>query len=122
MHDFVAKKNLCMFEYLTSNITREVGYGKVKTAIKQLKMTNAAGVDNLNTRFIKMLKKPLLHILTCICNRSFEQQVYPDLYKLAHVTLLQCKDSKEKFNPQSPSKVQEKVVLMLAYPDTGLSY
>ena len=77
-----------MFEYLKSNITREVGYGKVKTAIKQLKMTNAAGVDNLNTRFIKMLKKPLLHILTCICNRSFEQQVYPDLYKLAHVTLL----------------------------------
>ena len=58
-----------MFEYLTSNITREVGYGKVKTAIKQLKMTNAAGVDNLNTRFILVSATGPLNsksTLTCI--------------------------------------------------------
>ena len=117
--EYVASKNLCTFEFPTCNVTRGVGYKEVKAAIKALKNTTAAGVDQLTTKFIKMLKKPLLHILTCICNRSFEQKKYPDVYKIARVTLL-CKDVKEKFNPTkyrpvsilaAPSKVLEKVAI-----------
>ena len=117
--DYVATKNFCTFEFPTCNVTRGVGYKEMKEAIKSLNNTNAAGVDNLNTRFIKMLRAPLLHVLTCICNRSFEQQKYPDLFKLARVTLL-CKDTKEKFNPvkyrpvsilSATSKVLEKVAI-----------
>ena len=117
--DYVASINHCTFEYPTCDITRGVGYREVKAAIKNLKTTFAAGIDNLNTKFLKMLKKPLLHVLTCICNRSFEQKVFPDMYKVARVTLL-CKDTKEKFNPLkyrpvsilcAPSKILEKVVV-----------
>ena len=117
--DYVASKNLCTFEFPTCNLMRGVGYKEVKKAIKSLKNTTASGVDNLSTKFLKMLRTPLLHVLTCICNRSFEQRKYPDLYKLARVTLL-CKDKNEKFNPlkyrpvsilPAPSKILEKVVV-----------
>ena len=117
--DYVASLNLCTFEYPSCNLMRGVGYKEVKTAIKSLKNTTASGVDNLCTKFLKMLRTPLLHILTCICNRSFEQRKYPDLYKLSRVTLL-CKDKNEKFNPlkyrpvsilPAPSKILEKVVV-----------
>ena len=117
--DYVASKNLCTFEFPTCNVTRGVGYKEVKEAIKSLKNTTASGVDQLNTKFIKMLRAPLLHVLTCICNRSFEQKKYPDLFKLARVTLL-CKDTKEKFNPvkyrpvsilSATSKVLEKIAI-----------
>ncbi len=117
--DYVASMNKCTFTYPTCNITRGVGYAEVKNAIKGLKYTNAAGIDHLNTRFVKTLRKPLIHILTCICNRSFEQQVYPDQYQCARVALL-CKDPADSFNPvkyrpvsvlPAPSKVLEKVVV-----------
>ena len=72
--DYVASKNLCTFEFPTCNLMRGVGYKEVKKAIKSLKNTTASGVDNLSTKFLKMLRTPLLHVLTCICNRSFEQR------------------------------------------------
>ena len=117
--DFVASLNKCTFNYPTCNLTRGVGYREVKRAIKELKYTNAEGVDHLCTRFVKKLRKPLLHVFTCICNRSFEQEKFPDLYQLARVCLL-CKDPKDPFNPlkyrpisilPAPSKVLEKVVV-----------
>merc|ERR1711911_143867 len=105
--DYVASLNKCTFEYPSCNITRGVGYREIKKAIKGLKFTNAAGVDTLCTRFVKMLWKPLLHVFTCICNRSFEQQIYPDLWQLSRVKLL-CKDATQKFNPEKyrPVSVQ----------------
>ena len=75
-----------------------MGYRVVKRAIKGLKYTDAEGHDHLSTRFIKTLAKPLLHVLTCICNLSFEQETYFDIYQLARVCLL-CKDVKQKMNP-----------------------
>ena len=68
IRDYVARKNFCTFEFPTCNVTRGVGYKEIKEAIKSLKNTTASGVDNLNTKFIKMLRSPLLHVLTCICN------------------------------------------------------
>ncbi len=117
--DYVASKNKCTFTFPTCNLTRGVGYREVKRAIKGLKYTDAEGHDHLSTRFIKTLSKPLLHVLTCICNRSFEQETYPDVYQLARVCLL-CKDVKQKMIPvkyrpvsvlPAPSKVLEKVVI-----------
>ena len=117
--EYAASKNFCTFKYPSCNLTRGVGYREVKRAIKGLKNTDACGHDHLSTRFIKMLRAPLLHVLTCICNRSFEQRVFPDLYKLGRVCLL-CKDTTDKQNPEkyrpvsvlpAPSKVLEKVVV-----------
>ena len=117
--EYVASLNYCTFEPPSCNLMRGVGYREVKKAIKGLKYTDAASHDHISTRFVKMLRKPLLHVMTMICNRSFQQQTYPDVWKLARVCLL-CKDSKEKTNPlkyrpvsvlPGPSKVLEKVVV-----------
>ena len=117
--EYVASLNYCTFEPPSCNLMRGVGYKEVKAAIKGLKYTDAASHDHISTRFVKILRKPLLHVMTMICNRSFQQQTYPDVWKLARVCLL-CKDSKEKTNPlkyrpvsvlPGPSKVLEKVVV-----------
>ena len=117
--DYVASKNFCTFTPPRCNLTRGVGYKEVKKAIKGLRYTNATGHDMLCTRFVKMLAKPLLHVFTVMINRSLEQCIYPDPYKLARVCLL-CKDITQrtnmlKYRPVSvlpaPSKVLEAVVV-----------
>ena len=117
--EYVASKNFCTFEMPKCDLMRGVGYGEVKAAIKGLKYTDAVSHDHISTRFVKMLKKPLLHIFTQICNRSFEQRTFPEIWKMARVCLL-CKDLKQKTNPlkyrpvsilPGPSKVLEKVVV-----------
>ena len=124
---YVASKNL--EEMPQCDLTRGVGYKEVKEAIKGLKYTDAVSHDHISTRFVKMLRKPLLHVFTTICNRSLEQRTFPDLWKLARVTLL-CKDIKQKTNPlkyrpvsilPGPSKVLEKVVVdrLVTYMETN---
>ena len=66
--EYVASQNHCTFEPPVCNLMRGVGFEEVKAAIKGLKYTDAASHDHISTRFLKMLRKLLLHVMTMICN------------------------------------------------------
>ena len=105
---------------------RPVHPNEVKDLVLSLKNTGSAGVDEINTRVLKLVIDQILPALTHVINLSLSTMTFPNLWKLAKVIPLFKKEDPllaKNYRPVSLlpilSKILEKVVFqqVMAYLD-----
>ena len=99
-------------------LTKPASQEEVEAAMADLSITDAAGHDNLTSRLIKSMRKPLSCLMTHMVNTSFKADKMPDVFKLAKISPLYKKGDRFKATNYRPvavlpsmSKIIEKVVI-----------
>ena len=75
-------------EVTECDLTETVEWEEMFEAIKELNVTDAAGHDELTTRFIKRMQYAIAPVLCHLINRCFEHNTMPLLWKLAKISPL----------------------------------
>ena len=99
-------------------LTKPASQEEVEEAMKSLKITDAAGHDNLTSRLLKFMTEPLGCLMTHMVNASFKEDKVPDVFKLAKISPLYKKGDRFTATNYRPvavlpamSKILEKVVM-----------
>ena len=78
---------------------------QVEKFIKALDSTKATGLDGIDAKFIKLAGPYITKTLTEICNLSISSNTFPKLWKIAKVTPLHKKDTKDDPNNYRPISI-----------------
>lgn len=78
---------------------------EIDSIIKNLKNTNSVDIYGFNTKTIKFVRDNLVPILTFLFNQCIEQQIFPDVLKLAKVVPIPKNGSMEDINNFRPISV-----------------
>ena len=89
-----ANVNLPNFELRTNNTLSNINIlqSEVIDILNLLKVNKAIGPDGISHRMLKYTSKTISVPLTNLFNLSFEQNIYPCLWKIAHVMPLYKKE------------------------------
>ncbi len=90
---------------------------EVLKIITVLKSENSSGHDNINSKFLKLIKHDIASPLVILFNKSLETGIVPDLMKLAEIIPIYKSKDKTLLNNYHPvsllpifSKLIEKIV------------
>ena len=91
---------------------------EVKKCIENLKPKSSAGIDSISNRLIILLKEVLIKPITSLINLSYEQGIFPGIFKTAKVIPLYKSGNKSEIVNYRPisllpciSKIFEKTML-----------
>ena len=95
---------------------------EITKIITSLKSKNSSGHDNINSKFVKLIKQDIISPLVILFNKSLETGVVPDLMKLAEIIPIYKSKDKMLLNNYRPisllpifSKLMEKIVHIRLY-------
>ena len=95
---------------------------EITKIITSLKSKNSSGHDNINSKFLKLIKQDIISPLVILFNKSLETGVVPDLMKLAEIIPIYKSKNKTLLNNYRPisllpifSKLMEKIVHIRLY-------
>ena len=95
---------------------------EITKIITSLKSKNSSGHDNINSKFLKLIKQDIISPLVILFSKSLETGVVPDLMKLAEIIPIYKSKDKTLLNNYRPisllpifSKLMEKIVHIRLY-------
>lgn len=95
MSDPYIKLKSYMKDKDTSFSFQKVGSAEVSKAIKKMKRSNAAGMDEISSNLIKDFESELLPYIVHVVNRSIMSNIFPENWKIAKVLPLFKKKGKK---------------------------
>ena len=107
----------------TTDISRsQINYTKleIETIIEVLNSNKASGDDDISHKMLKGVSKTVSKALCILINRSFDEGIYPDIWKLANVIPIFKKGDKSQPSNYRPvallsyiGKQQERIVFRI---------
>ena len=79
---------------------RPVSPGEVRKIVENLKNSKSTGLDNIDTRTVKLVIDEILPALTHIINLSIANQEFPRIYKRSKIVPLLKKPKDDPLNPK----------------------
>ena len=97
-------------DYLKNNFShdfafKQVDENKVIEIIDSLKSKNTSGHDLISTKLLKYVKNEVAYPLKCIINQCIEQNIFPELLKIARVIPIHKKDNDDVFDNYRPISI-----------------
>ena len=88
------KNRQCNFKF------KPVGPDEVRKIVKSLKNSKSTGLDNIDTRTIKLVIEEILPALTHVINLSLTNQEFPRIFKQSKIVPLLKKPKDDPLNPK----------------------
>ena len=88
------KNRKCVFKF------KPVSPDEVHKIVKNLKNSKSTGLDNIDTRTVKLIIEEILPALTHVINLSIANQEFPRIYKQSKIIPLLKKPKDDPLNPK----------------------